>query len=282
MAEPLTLPTISEIPDDLWQNIQPLLPTEKPAGTPGRPAISSRVILNGIFYVLRTGCQWKSVPGCFGSGSTLHRRFQQWVAHGVFEMSWVVMLEEYDRQHGIQWCWQSLDSASVKAPLGGQHSGANPTDRGKSGSKRHILSDGRGVPLAVEISAANAHDKTMALAVVDSIVVERPAVRPTAEQHLCADKGYDYQDIREAIAGRGYTVHIRHRGEQPPVVLKKHPARRWVVERINSWHNRYRRLLIRWEKKAANYCALVDFASALIVYRMTHFLSMNNPKLVLG
>lgn len=277
MADLFTLPTITEIPDDLWQKIQPLLPKQKQAGTPGRPAIDFRIILNGILYVLRTGCQWKAVPRCFGSGSTLHRRFQQWVSHGVFEMSWVIMLEQYDRQHGIQWQWQSLDSTSVKAPLGGQKTGANPTDRGKSGSKRHILSDGRGVPLAAEISAANAHDKTMALEVLDSIVVERPVVTPKAQQHLCMDKGYDYEDIRQAVAHRDYIAHIKRRGSQPPPSKKKrYPARRWVVERINSWHNRYRRLLIRWEKKAANYRALVDFVSALMVYRMTHFLSMNN------
>lgn len=247
MADVLTLPTITEIPDDLWQKIQPLLPTEKLTGTPGRPAISFRVIFNGILYVLRTGCQWKAAPRCFGSGSTLHRRFQQWVGLGVFEMSWVVMLEEYDRLHGIQWRWQSLDSASVKAPVGGEKTGANPTDRGKRGSKRHLLSDGRGVPLAAEISAANAHDKTMAVEVLDSIVVERPELTPLAEQHLCADKGYDYEDIREAVAQRGYIAHIRHRGEakQPPGTSKHYPARRWVVERINSWHNRYRRLLVR-------------------------------------
>lgn len=276
MPEQLTLPTIWDVPEDLWQKIQPLLPPEKQPGTPGRPPIDARTILNGILYVLRTGCQWKAVPEQFGSGSTLHRRFQQWVTHRVFELWWVELLEEYDRQHGIQWHWQSIDSASIKSPLGGDHSGPNPTDRGKLGTKRHILSDGRGVPIAAEVSAANAHDKTMAVEVTDSIVVERPEPTET-EQHLCTDKGYDYDDIREAMADRGYIVHIRRRGEgPPPPTSERHPARRWVVERINSWHNRFRKLLIRWEKKSQNYLALVDFASALIVYRMTHFLSINS------
>lgn len=277
MPEQLTLPTIWDVPDDLWQKIQPLLPPEKQPGTPGRPPIDARTILNGILYVLRTGCQWKAVPEHFGSGSTLHRRFQQWVDYRVFELWWVELLEEYDRQHGIQWQWQSLDSASIKAPLGGTASGPNPTDRGKLGSKRHILSDGRGVPIAAELSAANAHDKTMAIEVVDSIVVERPQPTASEQQHLYMDKGYDYEDIRTAVADRGYIAHIRRRGEgPPPPKSERHPARRWVVERINAWHNRFRKLLIRWEKKSDNYRALVDFASALIVYRMTHFLSMNS------
>ena len=73
MLDKLTLPTIWDVPEDLWQKIQPLLPPEKRPGTPGRPAINARMILNGILYVMRTGCQWNAVPREFGSGSTLHR-----------------------------------------------------------------------------------------------------------------------------------------------------------------------------------------------------------------
>ena len=141
------LPTIRRMPDDLWAEISPLLGEEKKQGTRGRPPVPFRKVLDGILYVLRTGCQWKAFPREYGSGSTCHRRFQQWVGEGVFERIWVRLLQTYDDVQGIKWRWQSLDSSSVKAPLGGAKTGPNPTDRAKLGTKRHILTDQRGTHL---------------------------------------------------------------------------------------------------------------------------------------
>lgn len=120
MSTKRRLRTIWRIPDDLWSQIQPLLPPEKPLGTNGRPVVPFRKVMDGILYVLRTGGQWKALPKEFGSGSTCHRRFQQWVQAGVFQRLWVQVLQEYDRRHGIGWRWQALDSVMVKAPLGGR------------------------------------------------------------------------------------------------------------------------------------------------------------------
>ena len=114
------LGTIRRIPDDLWKEIQPLLPPEKPSETVGRPQVPFRKVLDGILYALRTGCPWKDLGAEFGSGSTCHKRFQEWVRLGVFRRLWVKLLERYDDLHGIKWEWQSLDSLSVKAPLGGK------------------------------------------------------------------------------------------------------------------------------------------------------------------
>ena len=113
------LRTIWRIPDELWAELQLLLPPEKPPGTPGRPVVPFRQVLDGVLYVLRTGCQWKALPREYGSGSTCHRRFQAWVAAGIFKRLWARLLMEYDELRGIGWRWQSLDSVMVKAPLGG-------------------------------------------------------------------------------------------------------------------------------------------------------------------
>jgi len=113
------LPTIRRIPDDLWLEIDPILGKEKEPGTKGRPPVPFRKVLDGILFILRTGCQWKALPREYGSGSTCHRRFQQWVREGAFEKIWVKLLKRYDDIRGIKWKWQSLDSSSVKAPLGG-------------------------------------------------------------------------------------------------------------------------------------------------------------------
>lgn len=113
------LPAIRNIPDDLWDEIKLLLPPEKSDKTIGRPVIPFRKVLDGIIYILRTGCQWKMLPKEYGSGSTCHRRFQQWTESKVFQRLWIRLLKVYNDLVGIQWKWQSLDSISVKAPLGG-------------------------------------------------------------------------------------------------------------------------------------------------------------------
>jgi transposase len=114
-------PVITSISDELWNIISSSLPTEKPNKTIGRPVIPFRKVFKGILYILRTGgCQWKTAPSEFGSGSTFHRRFQQWNETGIFKKMWITLLKEYDSKKGIKWIWQSIDSISIKSSLGGQ------------------------------------------------------------------------------------------------------------------------------------------------------------------
>ncbi len=112
-------PTILRIPDKLWDKIKNTLPKEKPSKTVGRPVVPYRKVVDGILYFLRTGCQWKMLPSEFGSGSTCHRRFQEWNKLGVFKKTWVKLLKTYDNKIGTNWTWQSIDSISIKSPLGG-------------------------------------------------------------------------------------------------------------------------------------------------------------------
>ena len=156
----------------------------------------------------------------------------------------------------------------------GKKTGRNPTDRGKSGTKRSLLTDGVGVPLAVEVSGANTHDKRLVEATLENIPVDRPKPTQRKKQHFCGDKGYDYPDVRELIRDWGYTAHIKCRGDEK-ASLQKIPgyrARRWVVERTHSWLNRFRRLLIRWEKKSKNYVAFLHLAFAYVTLRAADLL----------
>lgn len=269
-------PTIWKVSHPLWATFKKVLPPEPSPTRRGRRVVSFRKVLDGILYRLRTGCQWKAIPAAFGSGSTCHRRFQEWQRLGVFEKAWQHLLQQYDQQKGIGWNWQILDSAIVPAPLGGEKTGKNPTDRAKSGTKRHVLTDRRGVPLAVTLSGANIPDYQCAEATLLGLVIRRSwrnAAGTLVLRHFCADKGYDYDAVHRLAKRLGYRLHIghrRHRGEAeppPPPKTRRHPARRWVIERTNSWHNRFRALKIRWEKKPENYLALVHFACAIITFR---------------
>jgi transposase len=125
------------------------------------------------------------------------------------------------------------------------------------------------VPLAVAVAGANRHDMKLVRVTREQIVVVRPT--PTAEQPhgLCLDKGYDYDEVRATVAEFGFTAHIRSRGEEAQALKREAGARarRWVVERAHSWLNRFRRLLIRWDKKAENYLGFLHFACALLAFR---------------
>jgi transposase len=149
--------------------------------------------------------------------------------------------------------------------------GHNPTDRSKLGSKRHILTDKDGIPLSAVITSANTHDVTVAIDTVDSTVIKRPSLSKPKhnqkKQNLCLDKAYHSKEVEQEIIKRGYIPHIRHRREEERIFHRKHPARRWVVERTNSWHNRFRKLFTRYEKKDENYLCLVQLANSIIVYR---------------
>jgi putative transposase len=127
-----------QISDELWSELQPLLPvhvnTHRFGG--GRPRVPDRKCADAIFYVMRTGCQWKALDRTdLCPGSTAHDRFQQWVKGEVFLKLWKNGVERFDELKGIEWDWLSMDGSMTKAPLGSEDTGSNPTDRGKKGSE---------------------------------------------------------------------------------------------------------------------------------------------------
>lgn len=264
-----------EVPDDLWPLIERCLPIVPLRQGAGRPRADDRAVWNGIWYHLWTGCQWKAIHRrWFGvSSSVIHERFQRWQKAGVFTAILRTLVEFYAERLGVGWAWQSVDSKMSPAPLAEDATGRNPTDRGKQGSKVHLLVDERGAPLALHVTGANEHDKWSADDLIFTLVAERPD--PTeVEQHFCADKGYDYDDVHTAVEQAGYIPHIKHRRrrnepkteECPMPGELRYPARRWVIERTFAWLNKRRAIRIRWTKKACNWFALLQFACAHILF----------------
>lgn len=172
-------------------------------------------VMDGIFYVLRTGCQWNALNATgICSSSTAHRRFQEWRAAGLFEQLWRLGLEAYDEAKGLDWSWLAMDGAMTKAPLREKETGRNPTDWGKQGVKRSILTEANSIPVGVAVAGANQVDFKMTEDTLQSIPIGRPAPTPDEPQGLCLDKGYDYDEVREKAAEHGYTPHIHRRGEE--------------------------------------------------------------------
>ncbi len=158
-----------EVSNVLWERVAPFIPhpkrdpnkTYKRKAGAGRKPLDPRQGFAGILHVLRTGCQWKALPKeRFGSPSSIHAYFGQWLFVGSFLDLWKAGLAEYDELKGIEWSWLSIDGSMVKAPLAQDPVGRKPTDRGKKGAKRHLLGDGSGAPFAVVLTGANRHDVT--------------------------------------------------------------------------------------------------------------------------
>ena len=151
----------------------------------------------------------------------------------------------------------------------GDRVGPNPTDRGKNGTKRSVLTEADGGPLAVVVAGANVHDARLLEETIHAVVVQRPDETEVPEQNLCLDKGYDNPTGRAAASSGGHVPHVRPIGEDRPKRngdrRRRHKPRRWVVERTIGWLNRCRGILVRYEKKAANFLAFVKVAAMMVL-----------------
>ena len=167
--------------------------------------------------------------------------------------------------------------------------GKNPTDRSKLGrTKRHVLTNKKGILISAVISSASTHDIKLVTDVVYNVVVKRPSSYKTKTtgrrrklQHICLDKVYNSESEEQELVNQGYVLHIpykrkrdeKKKKEEVKVIAqhcshrKKYSAKRWVVERTNSWHNRFRKLFTRYEKKVENYFGLVQLSCCMIIYR---------------
>ncbi len=146
---------------------------------------------------------------------------------------------------------------------GGAQTGPNPTDRGKPGTKRHLVVDRGGIPLNITITGANRHDSVVFEELIDGIKpIKRPRGRPRKRpEKLHADKGYDIPRCRRVLCRRGIKVRIARKGVESKEKLGKH---RWVVERTLAWLSQYRRLAVRYERRADIHLAFLKLGCALI------------------
>lgn len=265
------LPTIWSLPDELWERIEPILLRRYPPARTGRPRADLRRVVDGIIYRLRTSVQWEHLPRRFGAPSTVHGWLQRFVDDGVLEEIWAALVAECEQLGDVEWQWQAADGVMGKSRMGGDKRGPNPTDRAKPGTKKSVIVERSGGPLGVVLAAANVNDQKLLGETIEAIVVPRPDPKRVA-QHLCLDKAYDNRTGEAACEAAGYLPHIRRIGEEKldPAGHKRHPARRWVVERTIAWLQKCRGLLVRYEKKSENYLGLIQLACALLWSRRLH------------
>lgn len=139
-----------------------------------------------------------------------------------------------------------------------------------------MIVEADGGPLGAVVAGANVHDTKLLEKTIDAIVVERPRPTKKSPQHLCLDKAYDNPTGHQAVEQKKYTPHIRRIGEEKldERKRKRHPARRWVVERTHAWLSKCRAILVRYAKKSSNYLGLIQLACGLLWYRRQHRLEL--------
>lgn len=254
--------------DSQWGFIQPLLP---PPARTGRPRADDLRTVEGILYVLITGCRWQDLPREYGAPTTVWRRLKRWGEVGVWERIWRAVLATLDGQGQLDWSMAFLDGSFAPAKNGGDKVGL--TKKGK-GTKWMLVVEGNGLPLGFHLDSANRGEVRLAEQTLDTIRVARPRGRPKQRpQKLVADRGYDSSVFRRALQRRGIRMCIppkrrpknwkAKRGR--PVLARKEDYRlRYKVERSFAWLGNYRRLLIRWERHAELYWSFFTVALALI------------------
>lgn len=263
MANPL-------VSGSLWTIVNPLIPVvERRKRNPGRKRKPDRAVLTGIVFVLQTGIQWEYLPqemGC-GCGMTCWRRLRDWQEAGVWEKIRLKLLDHLRNADQIDFSRAAVDSSTVRAFGGGELTGPSPVDRRKRGSKHHLLTDANGVPIVTLLTEANRHDVTQLLPLVNEVpaIGGKPGQPRFRFDQLYADRAYDSQPDRDALRDVGIEPRIPRRNSEHGSGLGVH---RWVVERTISWLHQFRRLRIRYEKRADIHDAFLKIGCILICHRM--------------
>jgi transposase len=258
------------VPDELWERVQPLLPPppQRRFRFPGRKPLDYRHILTGILFVLKTGIAWDDLPaelGC-GCGKTCRHYLRLWYQAGVWQKLHALLLAELNGADQIDWSRALIDASFAKAPEGGEDTGPNPTDRSKSGSKHHVLTDAHGIPLNAKVTAANVNEVTQVL----DLLVNKPAVGgkpgPPRElpERLQGNGAYDSEPLRVLLRWLDITPLLGHRKREHGSGLGKF---RWFVERTISWLHSFGRLRRRLDRLTELQEAFLRLACSLICLR---------------
>ncbi|WP_425582560.1 IS5 family transposase [Streptosporangium longisporum] len=258
-----------EVSDELWAVIEPLLPKhQRRARWPGRKRLDDRLALQGILFVLHTGIAWEHLPQELGYGSamTCWRRLNEWHKAGVWQRLHEVLLARLRAADALDFSRAAVDSSHVRALKGGPQTGPSPVDRGRAGSKHHLITDATGIPLAVILTGGNRNDVTQLIPLLRAIPPVRgkrgrPRRRPDV---VLADRGYDHDKYRKQVRALGIRPLIARRGTEHGSGLGK---QRWVVEQAFALLHHFRRLRIRWEVRNDIHEAFLSLGCALLCWR---------------
>ena len=236
-----------------------------PSKSTGRPRIDSEPLIAGIYYLLRTGCQWDALPLCFGSAKTVWHRFKELCTKNIFQQIWKSLLVKYDQEKGLGRDHLSVDTCHKKAPIGGKKTGSSPVDRHKQGIKLGLIVDEEGIPLASLITSGNRNDQKL-LAPLLNDLENQISQSKTGDFHT--DKGFSCAANRRELISRNFIpVMPKKKPRNKPKPKQEKDEKRWVVERTFSWINRFRRVFVCYEKLTSHIQSFVQMAFQTIILK---------------
>lgn len=252
----------SSIIDPLWHQFEVLIPPivdEHPLGC-HRPRVADRVVFDKLIHVLVLGAAYVKIADSTCSATTLRRRRDEWIRAGIFTELEQICWDSYDKMIGLDLDDVSVDGCIVKAPCGGEAAGRSPVDRGKQGTKRSLLVDGKSIPLGCVVAGANRHDSPLLGPTLEKLSRFGFDLPERITVHL--DTGYDSSKTRDLLDTLGCDDVISKKSE--PLQA----GARWVVQRTNSWHTRgFRKLQICTEVRTRVIDAFIALATAIITTR---------------
>lgn len=255
--------------DAVWAAVEPILP-ERPADVHPlgchRPRIPDRGCFEAILFRLVTGCSW-DVAGRLGKGgeTTLRNRRTEWIKAGVFDVLCAEAIAGYDRIIGLELEEVALDGSLHKAPCGGEGTGPNPTDRGKTGWKWSVATDAAGIPLGWAIDGANRNDCVLLGPTLEAVAT-RGLLEEVGTLHL--DRGYDNGVAAACCAEAGLSDVVCAKKRKPGQGATKKLLSlglRWPVERTNSWLSNYGQMRRNTDRFILQRLAQIALAVALIL-----------------
>jgi transposase len=249
--------------EPIWEQFSALLPEREmhhPLGC-HRSRIPDRVLFVKLLQVLVFGCAYRRIADEECSATTLRDRRDEWIACGVMEALREIALQAYDRFIGLELEDIAVDGCITKAPCGGEKAGKSPVDRGKQGIKRSTAVDGNGIPIGGVTDSANRNDSPLLVPTLDHASASVGGLPERASVHL--DRGYDSNLTRERLKDRGLIGEICEKGKPAPLSA----AKRWMVERTNSWHNAHKKLVWCTERRGRVIDFWVAFSDVIIIVR---------------
>lgn len=244
-----------ELTDQQWEKLKRYLP--KPKQGKGRPEADPRKTLNGIIYVLKTGCPWADMPKKYGSYVTCWRRHRLYSKLGIWDRIWRFLLRDLHQEKKIEPNIAHLDASFVPAKSGGNK--VDITKSGKGSKMFCMAKNKKGLPIALLVESANPHEITFAPKILHEIRIPTKHGAPFQNPKiLVADKGYQSQAFRRYLHRKGIMHRIPWRKNQRPrgrrsVKFDAFYRQRYKVERSFAWMDQYRRLVVRYDRLAYMY-----------------------------
>ncbi len=249
----------SSIIEPVWDQFAALLPPHRDTHRLGchRPRIPDRMVFDKLVQVLVFGCAYHRIADATCSATTLRRRRDEWIAAGVIDALFDLVLAAYDRMIGLDLADLAVDGCITTAPCGGELAGRSPVDRGKQGRKRSTVVEAHGIPLGTVIAPAARHDSPLLEPTLDTLDRFAPFLEPPTV-HL--DRGDDFPGTPARLAAYGLVGAISPKGQPAPVAA----TGRWVVERTHAWTNAHKNLVWCTERRAQVIAFWLTFSAVII------------------